>query len=169
MAKATAKKAAEKAKVQPETKYGFTAAAITKDRQDGLSWAKIAEKRELGSPSSARRAWLVLVGTPHTEAPQLDKGGRPAGSGKGNDESNGGNGFDSVDLTDCTTLAQVRKLIGGGDVRVAPLRKGGQVRTLGARKVQKLNLDAGTVDVIGADGKAHTVALGKVQGARAAK
>ena len=144
-----------------EAKYPCTAAQLKKDRSDGLSWARIAEKYGLGAPSSARRAWKAVVGTDHTEAPAIAKGGRPA---------NGGNGgtWTPVDLTEATTIAAVRKAIAGQVCQVQPIRKGGQVRSLGAMKVQNLDRKAAqpTVDLVGADGKAHTVRLDKITAVR---
>lgn len=48
---------------------GVTEADIRTAREtDGLSWKAIAEKLGLGSPSTARKAWEVLTGSPHSEA-----------------------------------------------------------------------------------------------------
>jgi hypothetical protein len=161
MAKQNKGELAEKLSEIVEGKYSFGATAITADRKAGLSWAKIADKRDLGSPGAARRAFTVLTGKPHTEAPQLDRGGRPAGSG------NGGV-WTPVDVAELTTIAAVRKAIAGQVCQVQPIRKGGQVRSLGAMKVQKLDRKAKdpTVDLVGADGTAHTVRLDKITAVR---
>src|SRR4051812_9280746 len=56
------------ATIQKTTKPTFTADAITdlRDKQQ-LSWAKVAEALNLGSPGAARRAYSSLV-RPHTDS-----------------------------------------------------------------------------------------------------
>jgi hypothetical protein len=143
-----------------EPKYSVTKAQLIADRKAGLSWAKIAQKHSLGSPGAARTAWKVVVGSPHTEAPQLERGGRPAGTG------NADNGWQIVQVTDATTIAKLRKALEGNAVQVQPIKAGAQVRKLGAVKVANYRKTEGTVDLVGADDKAHTVALDRITAVR---
>jgi hypothetical protein len=139
-------------------KWSFAATAIAdlRDKKQ-LSWKRVAEELGLGSPSSARRAYSELV-RPHTESVIQGKGGRPAASGDGD------NGWTPVDVTSCNTIAQVRDALAGHVVQVHAIRKSGHVRRLDAVKVANLDPKATqpTVDLVGADGKAHTVRLDKI-------
>jgi hypothetical protein len=156
----------EFAKAVEANKYSFGASALVGDRKSGLSWAKIAEKRELGSPASARRTIATLTGKPHTDFPLPEgKGGRPAGSGNGE-----GNGWTEVSLEGVTTVAALRQAIGGLVVRVQPLTKAGKPRQFLAAKVQKLSKgDQPEFELTDTEGKTHTIRASAVDATRPAQ
>lgn len=131
--------------VNYESKYNVSEEDLTRLRDERhLSWAKVAETLELGSPGTARRVYSELV-RPHHESVLPTKGERASGQAE------------PMSFTDDSDPATIQEAVEGQTVVVQRARGQERIRVVSINSVGRSREGKRTVNFKDPEGKNRSV------------